>query len=353
MKRRQQHLPVISPHGRLTKQTSRSNRTRQSNTRILVISILIIISIGFIGWQYKMETEETVKNLILTIDELESEIRGKNENQSEAALRINQLEEEIQGKNVEEHEAVMRYNSLISSKEMVQKEKEQLESEITAQEKKLLEMDNANILTDALKDVSKRSVLEKFGEPPYRIEFQLEFPPDDAPPGTADRFVIEMAPLDLMPYAVYFFLQQISHKLYNGCSFHRNAPHVIQGGPVAYFANKDANLHTPFEEANLNNVAYQEYHPEFPHLKYTLGYAGRPGGPDFYVSLKNNTEPHGPGGQAGYEKKHEADPCFAKVIEGFDAVDRIHAMGVEEGGYRRLKEYVGIKEARIMTRAIV
>ena len=61
----------------------------------------------------------------------------------------------------------------------------------------------------------------------------------------------------------------------------------------------------------------------------------------------NNTRNHGPGGQSSYAIKGEADPCFAKVIEGFAAVDRIHKMSVQPGGYKRMVHYVAIKSAKI------
>ena len=87
-----------------------------------------------------------------------------------------------------------------------------------------------------------------------------------------------------MPYTVNFFMSQVSLGLLNGCSFHRNAGHVVQGGPVSSHLNPGQKMHQGFIDAMLQSVGFQEYHPDFPHKKYTLGYAGRPGGPDFYVS---------------------------------------------------------------------
>ena len=89
-----------------------------------------------------------------------------------------------------------------------------------------------------------------------------------------------------MPYTVNFFLSQVSLGLLNGCSFHRNARHVVQGGPVTNHLNPGANVRKGFKNADLMSVAFQEYHKDFPHQKYTMGYAGRPGGPDFYVSTE-------------------------------------------------------------------
>lgn len=195
---------------------------------------------------------------------------------------------------------------------------------------------------------AKKEAEEKFGPGPHRIKFELDFNPEEMPEGDATSFTIEMAPLDLMPYTVNFFMSQVSLGLFNGCSFHRNAGHVVQGGPVPSHLNPGQKMHQGFKDAMLQSVGFQEYHPDFPHKKYTLGYAGRPGGPDFYVSTMDNTKNHGPGGQSSYEVESEADPCFAKVIEGFEAVDRMHALKTQPGGYKRLVHYVGIKSAVIL-----
>jgi len=79
-----------------------------------------------------------------------------------------------------------------------------------------------------------------------------------------------------------------------------------------------------------------------------VGFAGRPGGPDFYVSTVDNSRNHGPGGQSGYADPTEADPCFGKVVEGFDAVDRMHSMPVKPGWYNAMEENVGIAYAKIL-----
>ena len=67
-------------------------------------------------------------------------------------------------------------------------------------------------------------------------------------------------------------------------------------------------------------LAFQEYNPGFPHVKHTLGYAGRPGGPEFYISTVDNSQNHGPASQGSAT---EADSCFGKIIKGFEVVDRM------------------------------
>lgn len=184
------------------------------------------------------------------------------------------------------------------------------------------------------------------------MEITLDFPPSEGQDSNTEEgsnvFVVELAPLDLMPHSVHLFLEMVGHGLLDGTSFHRNAHHVVQAGPTPYYKTKGRNLRKDFVENRVTNVAFQEYSPEFPHVKYTLGFAGRPGGPDWYVSTVDNTRNHGPGGQSSYALASEADPCFGKVISGFDAVDRIHEMPVKPGWYNALEKNVGIEKARIL-----
>ncbi len=155
--------------------------------------------------------------------------------------------------------------------------------------------------------------------------------------------------MEELPHAVYWFLEQVSRKLYDGCSFHRNAGHVVQAGPAPNFlSGPNPRLNKRFKDAGFYNVLFQEYSNKFPHVKYSLGYAGRPGGPDFYISTMDNTKIHGPGGQTSYDDPTEADPCFAKVVEGFDVVDRMQKSPVEPGEYRAMQHNVAIISMTIL-----
>jgi len=67
-----------------------------------------------------------------------------------------------------------------------------------------------------------------------------------------------------------------------------------------------------------------------------------------HILFIDNTLNHGPGGQGEYAIPSEADPCFAKVIQGFEAVNRMARMPVETGSFRAMKENVGIVYARLL-----
>ncbi|KAL7529841.1 hypothetical protein ACHAXR_003190, partial [Thalassiosira sp. AJA248-18] len=111
-------------------------------------------------------------------------------------------------------------------------------------------------------------------------------------------------------------------------AFHRNAGHVLQA-----IAKSDITERMPF----------QEYSKEYPHKKGTLGYAGRPSGPEFYVSIQDNTRAHGPGSQQQHNP-HEADCIIGTVIQGMEdgTVDRIHKMPG--------KEFLGDKKKWVLIR---
>lgn len=139
---------------------------------------------------------------------------------------------------------------------------------------------------------------------PYHVKVLLEFQntiPDFAERGAHGEFLIEMAPSALIPHSVYTFME-VARNWQSG-AFHRIAGHVLQ-----------VMVRT---KTKIPHLAFQEYSPQYPHKKMTCGYAGRPSGPEFYVSTKDNTKNHGPGSQQAHNP-HEADANFGRVIEGFE-----------------------------------
>lgn len=186
------------------------------------------------------------------------------------------------------------------------------------------------------------STSHRFGPGPHKVEILFEYPkvgpnPTNEDPATwtrvRNKVVIEMAPLDLMPHTVNFFLQQVHHELWDGCSMVTNAPHIYQIGPSYSDEDKanDPQHYDHFYERGLDKVSYQEYSKEYPHAQWTVGFAGRPAGPDFYINKLDNTMIHGPGGQTNDNDLHnEADPCFGKVVEGMEALGEMNKIPTAE-----------------------
>ena len=166
---------------------------------------------------------------------------------------------------------------------------------------------NAEAQTAAkqLQDATQLLLAARYGaREPYHVKVKLEFQPsipDFDQMGSLGEFIIEMAPTSLLPHSVFTFLE-IARQWKSG-AFHRIAGHVLQ-----------VMVRT---KTNIQHLAFQEYSPLYPHKKMTCGYAGRPSGPAFYVSILDNSKNHGPGSQQT-ENPYEADANFGTVIQGFD-----------------------------------
>jgi cyclophilin family peptidyl-prolyl cis-trans isomerase len=160
----------------------------------------------------------------------------------------------------------------------------------------------------------------KWGHGPYYVKIDLHFP--KSMPGyhlqqkhTQTAFIIiEMADVAKVPYSIYYFLQHVH--FFRGGSFHRVAGHVLQA------------MVSHVDKHSVKGLAWQEYHPDVQHRPHTLGFAGRPGGPSFYISTQDNTENHGPGSQGS---KTEADSCFGRIYYGQDVVERMKDQPGTEG----------------------
>ena len=234
----------------------------------------------------------------------------------------------------------------------------------------------------AIQRLSRAQLLDKYGPGPHYVEMALKFDPEDkSVQGRAgrpdsethenpqeDTILIEMASVDQMPHTVYWFLEQVDRGLYDGCSFYRNARHVVQGGPVAPnwlngasggktgSSDETSRLTRRFLDSGIDSVLFQEYSEEFPHHPNTVGFAGRPfGGPNFYINVVDNSENHGPGGQQLVGQHHvhhhdDVDPCFARVVDGFGAVEKLKSVQTEDDGTNDMVHHVAITSMRILYR---
>ena len=156
-----------------------------------------------------------------------------------------------------------------------------------------------------------------------------------------------------MPHSVHIFLSQIPAGYWSRGTpaIVMNPGHVLQACPHPCLETKalggsyPGDPYVDMKHVGLDAVSFQEYHPSYPHEKYTVGFAGRPGGPEFYFNLMNNTLDHGPAevrkmaleeGSIGDDNDNdddngdeeemvlvEPDPCFGKVIKGFEVIDKI------------------------------
>ena len=159
---------------------------------------------------------------------------------------------------------------------------------------------------------------------------------------------IEMAPCDVMPVVTMHFLRQVKDGLWDGMSFFRGESHVIQASDLRPDGSRPSRSN--FIIKRSKSIPFQEYSEEFVHKKYTLGIAGRPGGPDFYVNMLDNVRIHGPGGQGhNYQGDPDSDSCFAKIVRGEEVAVRIQKQPFKrEGGLHILVKPVEIISMKII-----
>jgi len=234
-------------------------------------------------------------------------------------------------------------------------DKEEEESRLQLREEAF--QNQVELLQEATRKESKRNVLERFGPGPHEVQFSFTMQ------GVERNFVVEMAPLEYVPHAVHVFLEQVEHGLWNGCYFYLNGPHVIQAGPQlsdedeASSDDEDAEdrataMH-PFKSQGLDQLAFPDYSDNFPHSPWTLGFTGRPGGPDFYINKVDNTKSHGPGGQFQHALEEQGDSCFGKITRGKEHAAALFAQpvyGDRSEWHFFLTEPVEINKAEILTK---
>lgn len=164
---------------------------------------------------------------------------------------------------------------------------------------------------EALQAATRLLLVSKYGQPVpsfggYTVTISIKFPAS-LPHGSM-MLIIDTADISLVPHNVYVFLEIVRN--WEGGSFHRHARHVIQS----------------LVKGKKKGLAFQEYHPANPHSQWTMGFAGRPGGPAFYISTIDNSRNHGPASQGS---KSEADGCFG-LLRMDDPSTRHAALLLEE-----------------------
>ena len=132
------------------------------------------------------------------------------------------------------------------------------------------------------------------------------------------KFALEMADLELMPHSVLTFLDMVNARLWDNTVFyhHTQTNHVLAAAPVVFGTFEPKHHH--LEAMGFTGASFAEYSAAFPHEEFTVGFNGR--GPNFYINALDNSRHHGPGGQGHRDLPGDADPCFAKVISGQEAV---------------------------------
>lgn len=172
---------------------------------------------------------------------------------------------------------------------------------------------------------SRRDVLKSYGPGPHYVRITLSL---STSPDVSENILLKMAPLDLMSHTIQLFMNLIAEKMYVGGTFLLARDHILVAGPFDAF---DPENNQRLEEKMVDEgyfpdgaLLFNQYAPEFPHNRYTVGFSSI-GGPLFYINIRDNAEAHGPR-HIDNEGDVEGDPVFAAVVEGFDVIQKILAL---------------------------
>jgi len=320
--------------------------SRQSNKHNIVTNEELLLSqkkqeklTAEIGrWEHQNQLLENVKDgLILK--------KGRLEQLNEVLNRENEVNNDIKQINSDLQQKFTEKEIAMEKLELSFSETQQLMVKVQHREEAFLK--NVDILKHKIMLESYRDAYERFGIGPHYVKFWVELPPEENGSqqiqlygGKYSEFTIKLYPLDAMPHSVHLFLEQVHHKLWDGCKFLINALHITQTGSTGEQT-------TQFGHYNLDKVFFQEYNKDYPHKQWTVGFAGRPGGPDFYINKIDNTKTHGPHGQGQWDLPEEADPCFGEIVDGKEVIMRFNEVQNSEIN-NQLAEPISIYKAWIV-----
>ena len=140
--------------------------------------------------------------------------------------------------------------------------------------------------------------------------------------GERKTFLMETAPVEIMPHSIHTFMEYVVKGVWDDTVFIHKVEHVLMASLIDGQGNKKS-------PEIAEPLLFPEYSELYPHVKNTVGFQGRPGGPEIYINLEDNSKHHGPGGQKQHYLVEEADPCFAKVIDGIEILETIMALNVK------------------------
>lgn len=343
----------------------------KGNLIILYCVLTVLWGAGVIGSWYNVRTKRNTILAELNQPDLESILQMKKALEKDVSRIKRQQEDSIQDLNNKYGD---KHADLEKENRQLQKERDELRIKYEGPDKKEEEarllmrekafQEQVFMLQEATRKESRRTVLERFGTGPYEVEFAFEIEDGEK------SFVIEMAPLDEVPHAVHTFLEQVDHGLWVGCAFYLNGPHVLQLGPSTTETEDETEEVTeeeeteeeyddresamkPFRMQGLDSLAFPDYSPNFPHDAWTVGFTGRPGGPDFYINKADNTHTHGPHGQPQHALEEQGDSCFGKITLGRENVTALFSQPTYQEGDEwdyYMVEPVFLTKARVLNK---
>lgn len=132
-------------------------------------------------------------------------------------------------------------------------------------------------------------------------------------------FVVEMAPIELMPRSVNYFMNMAKAEAWDNFLFKHNSNNTL----IAEINDSKGYDKRDLFTDHIQSLSFPEYIEDYPHHKYTLGFDGS--GSGFYINTEDNRKVM----KADYDSGAKPGKCFGKVIQGQDVIDwmKSHPIG--------------------------
>jgi hypothetical protein len=183
----------------------------------------------------------------------------------------------------------------------------------------------------------------RYGKGPYAVEVIVVIE------GERKSFIIQTAPSHIAPHAIRMFMDMVRNKFWDSKSWDSAVTHYQVNHDALNVLLPTINMAGDRKESEYNEpLLFPESSPEFPHVANTICFWVKPDRSGFYINLDDNSDIHGPGGQAD-DHIHDGESCFGSIIHGIDVMEDFiklnkKAMMSEEGVY-----YSAIKQMKFIT----
>ena len=214
------------------------------------------------------------------------------------------------------------------------------------EEQEELYLDRITDIEDEIQRGSERKLQRQHGgtAPVHvRVTLSQDILVDDRPLGST--FIMETAPLDVMPVSIELFLRLVEEGFYDGMTLlHKNGEgstllhSVPMNSVTGQFIKKPLiNKTVLTEEKYERELSFAERSDDYPVLKYSVLFSDK--GPHFYINMGYGHR------SSGQNSAMARESCFARVVEGKEILDAMmnqHAAKLD---------MFGIENIRIETRA--
>lgn len=177
-----------------------SNHMNNSSSKGTIIPLLLIIIGILIGFSI-YQKQQFQQHSLSIIQDMESQFTSREKSilekmNNEKEIEIHNKETELNKQIHEYDEKIEKLKLEINMKKSNDEELEKFQHDHGIVQKQL------DHLREEMQRRDRNAIIETFGEGPHKVEFQLDFPPDEVPEGTSDSFIVELAPIELVSTSI-------------------------------------------------------------------------------------------------------------------------------------------------------